>query len=159
MMDVIIRKAISDDVPKMLGLVKELAVFEKAADQVTVSEKEMRDAAFGNAPVWFGWVAELAGNVVGLAICYVRYSTWRGRVLYLEDLFVTEELRGKKIGSKLFEQCVKFCVEKNYPLMTWQVLDWNEGAIRFYNREGAALDPEWINGQLTIDQKCATNGE
>ncbi len=151
-MDVIIRRATSEDVASMLNLVKELATFEKAADQVTVSEDEMRDAGFGNSPVWFGWVAELAGDVVGLAMCYIRYSTWRGNILYLEDFIVTEEVRGKKIGELLFKQCMDYCVEKNYPMMMWQVLDWNEDAIRFYKRHGAELDPEWLNGKLYLEQ-------
>lgn len=152
-MDVNIRKATSDDVPAMLALVKELAVFEKAPDKVSVTEDEMRDAGFGSNKVWFGWVAELAGDVVGLAICYVRYSTWRGNVLYLEDFIVTDKVRSQGIGQKLFDECRNFAVEKNYPMMTWQVLDWNVNALRFYERQGAELDGEWVNGSLLFIEK------
>ena len=132
----------------MLALVRELAVFEKAPEKVTVTEAEMRDAGFGPNKVWFGWVAELAGEIVGLAICYVRYSTWRGNILYLEDFIVTDKVRSMGIGQKLFDVCRDYCVDKNYPMMTWQVLDWNEHAIRFYERQGADLDGEWVNGSL-----------
>lgn len=153
-MDVIIREATKDDIPTMLGLVRELAAFEKAADAVTVTEEHMADAAFGEDPVWFGWVAERTDTpvVVGIAMCYERYSTWKGRILYLEDIVVSEEVRSIGIGQELFDACIQYCVEKQYPMMTWQVLDWNEGAIRFYERNGASLDPEWLNGKLTLEQ-------
>lgn len=151
-MEVVIRRAVVGDVPEMLALVKELAVFEKEPDAVTVTLKEMVDAGFGTDPVWIGWVAELDSRIVGIAICYERYSTWKGRRLYLEDIVVTNEVRGQRIGDKLFRQCAKYAVEKKYSGMLWQVLDWNVDAIRFYDRYGARLDPEWSNGSLELDQ-------
>ena len=168
-----IRPAEPRDVPRMLELVRELALFERAPDEVTVTEEHMRDAGFGKDPVWFGWVAE--GEVVrsglsvvstasggapnnqqlspdncilGMAICYTRYSTWKGRRLYLEDIIVTETARGHGIGDKLFRQCARYAVEQNYSGMLWQVLDWNTDAIRFYERFGAEFSGEWLNGSL-----------
>lgn len=143
-----IRPAEPRDVPRMLELVRELALFERAPDEVTVTEEHMRDAGFGKDPVWFGWVAEADGVIHGMAVCYERYSTWKGRRLYLEDIIVTEAARGQRIGEKLFLQCARHAVEQNYSGMLWQVLDWNTDAIRFYERFGTAFSDEWRNGSL-----------
>jgi ribosomal protein S18 acetylase RimI-like enzyme len=151
-MDVIIRKAEARDVPRMLELVKELALFERAPNEVTVTAQDMLDAGFGNDPVWFGWVAESDVAIVGMVVCYERYSTWKGRRLYLEDIIVTESARGLRIGEKLFRQCAAYAVEMNYSGMLWQVLDWNMDAIRFYDRFGASYSKEWLNGSLEMDQ-------
>jgi len=147
-----IRKAEPRDVPQMLALVRELALFEKEPEAVTVTEVEMLDAGFGPQPVWFGWVAELDGAVIGMAVCYTRYSTWRGRTIYLEDIVVTEAARGKKVGERLFMECVKHAAANDYNWMRWQVLDWNTDAIRFYERFGASISPGWLNGELTKEQ-------
>lgn len=112
----------------------------------------MRDAGFGKDPVWFGWVAEVDGTIQGMAVCYERYSTWKGRRLYLEDIIVTERARGQRIGEKLFLQCVRHAVEQGYSGMLWQVLCWNTDAIRFYERFGAAFSEEWLNGTLDREQ-------
>ena len=151
-MEVIVRRAEARDVPRMLALVRELATFEKAPEAVTVTEAEMLDAGFGAAPVWFGWVAESQGTVFGMAVCYTRYSTWRGRTIYLEDIVVTEAGRGKKVGERLFRECVKHAAANDYNWMRWQVLDWNTDAIRFYERFGASISPGWLNGELTKEQ-------
>ena len=162
-MDVTIRKAEARDVPQMLELVKELAAFERAPNEVTVTLEHMRDAGYGADPVWVGWVAEAQfanegiselanGGIVGMAVCYERYSTWKGRRLYLEDIIVTERARGHRIGEKLFKECARYAVEKNYSGMLWQVLDWNTDAIRFYDRFGAKYSKEWLNGSLEPDQ-------
>ncbi len=148
-MEITIRKAEAQDVPQMLALVKELAVFEKEPEAVTVTEEQMRDAGFGPRPAWWGWVAERSEDgIVGIAMCYERYSTWRGRVGYLEDIVVTENARGLGIGELLFKAIAVEAVKRNYHHMTWQVLDWNKGAIRFYKRLGAELDGQWVNGRL-----------
>lgn len=154
-MEVSIRKAEARDVPQMLALVKELAVFERAPGEVTVTEQHMREAGFGSDPVWVGWLAEGEGTMLGMAVCYERYSTWKGRRLYLEDIIVTESARGHRIGEKLFRQCAAYAVEMNYSGMLWQVLDWNVDAIRFYDRFGAHYSREWVNGSLEADQLIA----
>jgi ribosomal protein S18 acetylase RimI-like enzyme len=163
-MNVTIRRAEARDVPQMLALVKELALFEKEPEAVTVTEAEMRDAGFGEKPVWFGWVAEVSAGseqwavggkspgIVGMAVCYTRYSTWRGRTLYLEDIIVTDAARGQRIGERLFHACVQHAVANDHAWMRWQVLDWNTGAIRFYERFGASISPGWLNGELTREQ-------
>ncbi|MBL7963632.1 MAG: GNAT family N-acetyltransferase [Flavobacteriales bacterium] len=151
-MEAIIRRAEARDVPRMLELVRELALFERAPDEVTVTEEHMRDAGFGPDPVWVGWVAEVDGMIQGMAVCYERYSTWKGRRLYLEDIIVTEHARGQNIGEKLFKECVRHAVKNGHSGMLWQVLDWNTGAIRFYDRFGAKYSGEWLNGSLEADQ-------
>ena len=151
-MQVTIRPAEPRDVPDMLALVKELAVFEKEPEAVTVTEAEMLEAGFGKKPVWFGWVAESGRVILGMAICYERYSTWKGRRLYLEDIIVTESARGHRIGEKLFKQCARYAVEQNHSGMLWRVLDWNKDAIRFYDRFRAGFSNEWLNGSLERGQ-------
>ncbi len=151
-MNAVVRKAEARDVPAMLALVRELAAFEKEPDAVTVSEAAMRDAGFGPNAVWWGWVAEDTDGVLGIAVCYERYSTWRGRVGYLEDIVVTERARGKGIGELLLKACAAECVERGYHHLTWQVLEWNEGAIRFYKRFDSELTNEWLNGRLHHEQ-------
>jgi ribosomal protein S18 acetylase RimI-like enzyme len=160
-MTVTIRRAEARDVPRMLELVRELALFERAPDEVTVTLDHMLEAGFGKDPVWVGWVAEdrsgdpidrSSGRIVGMAVCYERYSTWKGRRLYLEDIIVTEAARGQRVGEKLFLECARYAVEKNYSGMLWQVLDWNKDAIRFYERFGAGISSGWLNGDLTRQQ-------
>lgn len=148
-MQVTIRRAESRDVPQMLGLVRELAAFEKEPEAVTVTEEHMREAGFGPRPVWWGWVAEGVDGILGMAVCYERYSTWRGRCLYLEDIVVTEHARGQRVGEKLFRACAAFALEQGHHHMLWQVLDWNTEAMRFYVRLGATFDPKWVNGKMT----------
>jgi GNAT superfamily N-acetyltransferase len=165
-MEFIIRRAEARDVPAMLELVRELATFEKEPEAVTVTEEHMRDAGFGEKPVWWGWVAEeersrdsngstesaepgVPSGLLGMAVCYERYSTWRGRVGYLEDIVVTEAARGQRVGEKLFRSCVQDALDRGYHHLTWQVLDWNKDAIRFYARLGAEFDPQWVNGRMT----------
>ena len=151
-MNTTIRPAEPRDVPRMLELVRELALFERAPNEVTVTVEHMRDAGFGKDPVWFGWVAETDGVIQGMAVCYERYSTWKGRRLYLEDIIVTEAARGQRIGEKLFMACVRHAVEQGYSGMLWQGLDWNKDAIRFYERFGAEFSAEWLNGTLTRER-------
>ena len=140
-----IRRATQADCPRLLELVNELAIFEKAPHEVTVSLQEFENSGFSQHPVWWAFVAEVNGVVVGMALYYIRYSTWKGQRMYLEDLLVTEEMRGKKIGSLLFDQLIQEAKEKKYIGMNWQVLDWNEPAINFYKKYNASFDPEWLN--------------
>lgn len=148
-MHVNIRRAEKEDCPALLALIRELAEYEKAPEQVTVTLSHFEESGFGNHPVWWGFVAELEGVVVGFALYYIRYSTWKGQCLYLEDFLVTEAHRGKGIGALLFERVMQEAKDKGFRRMVWQVLDWNEPAINFYKKYNANLDPEWVNG--TID--------
>jgi GNAT superfamily N-acetyltransferase len=134
----------------MLGLINELAVYEKAPNEVTVTLSHFEQSGFGNNPVWWAFVAEKDNVIVGFALYYIRYSTWKGQCLYLEDFIVTENMRGKGIGKLLFDQIVQETKDKGFSRMVWQVLEWNEPAINFYKKYKANLDPEWINGILDV---------
>lgn len=145
----IIRTAVEADCPAMLELIKELAILEKAPNEVTVSMEEFIDAGFGQNPIWGAFIAEFDGKIVGISLYYIRYSTWKGRRLYLEDLIVTESMRGYRIGKQLFEETINYGKSKGYQGMVWQVLDWNEPAIQFYRKYKADFDAEWINVSIT----------
>lgn len=143
-----IRKAKADDCEAMLELIKELAEYEKAPDEVTVTLEHFRDAGFSSEPVWSAFVAEVDGKMIGISLYYIRYSTWKGKRLYLEDLIVTESFRGKGIGKVLFDKTIEYGKEKGYTGMMWQVLDWNEPAIHFYKKYDAKFDGEWLNTSI-----------
>lgn len=150
-MVVTIRKAQREDCPSMMLLVEELAEFEKAPPgTITATLEHFEESGFGSNPVWWAYVAEDEGIIIGFALYYVRYSTWKGQRLYLEDLIVTEAYRGKGIGGLLFDRLIEETKERNFSGMVWQVLEWNEPAIGFYKRQGALLDPEWVNCILDI---------
>ena len=149
-MNVIIRKAVETDCKRMMELVQELAVYEKAPEAVTVDFDHFVDSGFGNNPVWWAFVAEINGTVEGFALYYIRYSTWKGQRMYLEDLIVTEKLRGLGVGKQLFDQLIKEAQGKKFTGIAWQVLDWNEPAINFYKKlDNVSFDGEWVN--------CAVN--
>ena len=149
-MDILIRKANRKDCARMMELIQELAVYEKAPDEVTVSLSHFEESGFGANPVWWAFVAEVQGVVVGMALYYIRYSTWKGQRMYLEDILVTEDMRGQKIGSLLFDALIKEAKEKGFNGMNWQVLDWNEPAINFYKKYNANFDPEWVNCSIVF---------
>jgi len=151
-MQINLRVAVKGDCPRLLELVHELAVFEKAPEEVTVTLEEFEEAGFGDKPVWKTFVAEVDGVIVGFALYYIRYSTWKGCRMYLEDLIVTESLRGKGVGKILFDRLIIEAREMGFNGMSWQVLDWNEPAIKFYKKYEAALDGSWINGSLSREQ-------
>lgn len=144
----VIREGKKSDLPRVLELVRELALFEKAPEQVTNTVEMMEVDGFGDNPIYGMYVAESEGAIVGISIYYYRYSTWKGRRLYLEDIIVTEAERGKGIGKLLFDRTMKKTLEDNCTGMMWQVLDWNEPAIKFYKKYGAKLDDEWVNCNL-----------
>ena len=149
-MEIKIRKAVRKDCARMMELIQELATYEKAPDEVTVSLKHFEESGFGPNPVWWAFVAEAHGVVVGMALYYVRYSTWKGQRMYLEDILVTEDMRGQKIGSLLFDALIVEAKEKGFNGMNWQVLDWNEPAINFYKKYNANFDPEWVNCSIVF---------
>jgi GNAT superfamily N-acetyltransferase len=135
-MNINIRKAEKRDCERMMELVRELALYEKAPKEVTVEFNHFVESGFGPNPVWWAYVAEITNadnskKIVGFALYYIRYSTWKGQRMYLEDIIVTEKMRGNGIGKKLFEQLFIVCKEKNFKGITWQVLDWNEPSINF----------------------------
>ena len=145
-----IRTASLEDVPSIHELIAELAEFEKAPHEFVATTETLFEVLFGNEPWVWAWVAEMEGTVVGTAIVYRRYSTWKGPVLYLEDFVVRESYRSRGIGAALFEACLDFAREKNFSRMVWQVLDWNEDAHRFYQRYGATFDAGWWNAGIDL---------
>jgi GNAT superfamily N-acetyltransferase len=149
-MNMIIRSAIQEDCHRMMQLINELAVYEKAADEVTVAFNDFVQAGFGPHPVWWAYVAEVDGKVEGFALWYIRYSTWKGQRMYLEDILVTEKMRGKGLGKLLLDALIKEAKEKKFTGMMWQVLDWNETAINFYKKYDAQFDNGWTNCHLNF---------
>ncbi len=146
----IIRRAVKEDCPRLLELIKELALYEKAPEEVTVTLEHFEESGFGEQPVWWAFVAEENNLVLGFALYYIRYSTWKGQRMYLEDILVTEKARGKGIGKLLFDQLIVEATEKKLSGIVWQVLEWNEPAINFYKKYNANFDGEWINCSVTI---------
>jgi GNAT superfamily N-acetyltransferase len=144
-MSIQIRRAVKEDCERLLELINELAIFEKAPDEVTVTLDHFIESGFGEKPVWYAFVAEEEGVIQGFANYYIRYSTWKGQRLYLEDLIVTEQARGKGMGKLLFERLIEEAKEKKFSGMVWQVLDWNEPAINFYKKYNTKFDAGWVN--------------
>ena len=149
-MQIGIRRAVKDDCPRLMELIQELAEYEKAPEQVTATVEHLEESGFGNNPVWWAFVAEVEGRVEGFGLYYIRYSTWKGQRLYLEDLLVTEKMRGLGLGKLLFERLIEETKEKNFSGMVWQVLDWNEPAIKFYKKYNAVLDAGWVNCSIDV---------
>lgn len=140
-----IERATIEDTPVMMSLIKELAEYENAPGEVTVSMDEFRDQGFGAHPLWYGFVAKYNDQIIGMALCYFRYSTWKGKRLYLEDIVITQSHRRKGVGHQLMEACIELGKAEQCHGMVWQVLDWNDSAISFYKQYGATFDDEWLN--------------
>lgn len=129
-----------------MELVEELAIYEKEPHAITVAFDHFVESGFGPTPVWWAFVAEVNGQVEAFALYYIRYSTWKGQRMFLEDLVVTERLRGMGVGKLLFNQLITTAKEKQFSGIAWQVLDWNEPAINFYKKlEGISFDNGWMN--------------
>lgn len=144
-----IRKGTPADIAQALNLVKELAMYEKAPNEVEVTIDEMTNWGFGSNKLFDFFVAEENTTIVGIALYYYKYSTWKGKCLFLEDIIVTENKRGEGIGKLLFNKIIEIAKEEKVRRMEWQVLDWNNPAINFYKKYNATLDEEWINCKLT----------
>ena len=151
-MKITIREGIKEDLPAVLWLIKELADFEKSLDEVTITLEDLENDGFGDRPWFWFLVAEENNEIVGLSFYWIRYSTWKGKFLFLEDFVIKKEYRRSGIGSKLFEETIKICKRLNLNGMTWQVLDWNSPAIDFYKKYDAKISKEWLNGKLTKKQ-------
>ncbi len=165
-MNITIRPATKEDCPAMLELIRELAIYEKAPDEVTVDPKHFEESGFGPNPVWWSFVAEVQtsdsqsstlnsqsstlNSLVGFALYYIRYSTWKGQVMYLEDLLVTESMRGNGIGKMLLDRLIAEARVKGFKKVVWQVLDWNEPAINFYKKYKASFDGGWVNVSVDL---------
>lgn len=149
-MAITIRKAVKEDCARLMELVHELAVYEKAPNEVTVTLEHFEESGFGKNPVWWAFVAEEDGIIQGFALYYIRYSTWKGQRMYLEDILVTEKMRGKGLGKLLFDQLITEAKEKNLSAVVWQVLEWNAPAINFYKKYNASFDAEWVNCSINV---------
>src|SRR5258706_752097 len=161
-MEFTIRRAVKEDCPRLLELVRELANYERAPDEVTVTLEHFVESGFGKNPVWWTFVAtslsfgegepgsERKEIIVGFALYYIRYSTWKGQAMYLEDILITNEMRGKGIGKLLFDRLIEEAKEKKFNRIIWQVLDWNEPAINFYKKYNADIDSGWLNCSIYV---------
>lgn len=151
-MAIVIRKGTENDIPQALNLVKELAIYEKAPNEVEVTVSEMLEWGFGKDKQFDFFVALENDIIVGLALFYYKYSTWKGKCLFLEDIIVTESKRGKGIGKLLFDKVIEVSKQQKVRRMEWQVLNWNTPSIDFYKKYNSFLDDEWINCKLTNHQ-------
>ena len=144
-----IRKGTKKDLGRVLELIKELADYEGGLDEVLISERDLEEYGFCENPLYFLMVAESDNNVVGLAIYFIHFSTWKGKCLYLEDLIVSNKFRRKGIGTMLFETLIKIAHKKGMKRIMWQVLHWNKSAINFYKKYNANISNSWLNGKIT----------
>ena len=151
-MKITIREGIKEDLPAVLRLIKELANYEKSIDEVTITLEDLEKDGFEGSPWYWFLVAEKENEIVGLSFYWIRYSTWKGKFLFLEDFVIKEEYKRQGIGSKLFEETIKICKDQKLNGMTWQVLDWNTPAIDFYEKYDAKISTDWLNGKLTKKQ-------
>jgi len=151
-MDIDIRKGIKKDLPQVLALIKELADYEKSLDQVDVTLEQLEKDGFDGHPHYYLLVAEEKGEIIGICFYFIRYSTWKGKVLFLEDFVVKEEYRRKGIGRMLFEETIRIANKENMDGLHWQVLDWNTPALNFYKKYNASISSTWLNGRLDKEQ-------
>jgi GNAT superfamily N-acetyltransferase len=145
-----ITSALQEDVPAILALIEELAIFEREPDAVIVTQEILLRDGFGSNPLYKCLVCKESESVVGMSFCYIRYSTWKGPRLYLEDLVITKHARGKGYGSALFDATVKLAKELGCNAVCWQVLDWNLPALDFYTAKGAHIKDGWVDMFLTL---------
>ncbi len=152
MAEKIIRRGNLKDLNTVLKLVKELAIYEKAPDEVEVTVAQMEEWGFGADKQFDFFVAESDGKIVGMALYYYKYSTWKGKCLFLEDIIVTESERKNGFGKLLFDAVVQVAKKDKVKRMEWQVLEWNEPAIKFYKKTKTVFDEEWVNCKLTYEE-------
>lgn len=148
----IIRKGTKNDLAALLSLIKELAVFENEPNAVELTEADLLRDGFGEVPLFFFYVAEVEAKIVGLALCFYKYSTWKGKTIHLEDLIVAKEHRNNGIGKQLLNQIIEVAQTEKVQRLEWNVLDWNTNAIDFYKKTGAEILNEWLLVRLNKKQ-------
>ncbi|OEK09453.1 GNAT family N-acetyltransferase [Flavivirga aquatica] len=146
-----IRNAKKNDMLEVLHLINELAIFEKEPDAVEVTVEDLENDGFGDHPEFHCFVAEVNSKIEGIALVYKRYSTWKGKALHLEDLIVSQSMRGTGIGTALLDEVIKYGHHLGVKRINWEVLDWNEPAITFYEKKGARVMRDWDVVQLSED--------
>lgn len=146
-----IRFAQQSDMPKVLELIKELAVFEKEPDAVIVTEEDLIEYGFGKHPLFTCFVAEKDEEIIAIALIYFRFSTWKGKTVHLEDLIVKQAFRGQGLGTLLLDEVIKYGYSQGVQRVCWEVLDWNTNAIKFYEKKGAKILKDWYLAQLEGD--------
>ena len=149
---IVIRKGEKKDLTSVLSLIKELANYENALQEVHITLEELEKDGFGTTPYYSFLVAEHKNNIIGLSFYFIRYSTWKGKFLFLEDFIIKNIYRNQGIGSLLFKETIKICKKLECNGMMWQVLDWNTPAIKFYKKHNAKISSKWLNGILTKEQ-------
>ena len=147
-MKILVRLSISTDMPQVLRLIKELAVFEKEPNAVIITIDTLVKEGFGKNPLFTCFVAEVEKEIVGMALVYDRFSTWKGRSIHLEDLIVSEKIRGTGVGKALYSKVIAYAAAQKVKRLEWVVLDWNEGAIKFYEKNGARMLKDWYIVQM-----------
>ncbi len=150
-----IRESKKEDMPQVLELIKELAAFEREPEAVVVTVDDLEREGFGEHPLFKCFVAEVSNEIVGMALVYFRFSTWKGKTIHLEDLIVKEKMRGSGLGSALYQEVLKYAKSQGVKRVEWVVLDWNEGAIKFYERSGAKILEDWRT--VHMDEQGITN--
>ena len=157
-MKIKIREGVKEDLPSVLELIKELADYENSLEEVIISLEDLENDGFGDHPWYWFLIAEKNEEIIGLSFYWIRYSTWKGKFLFLEDFIIKDEYRRQGVGSKLFEATIKICQKLKLNGIIWQVLDWNTPAIDFYKKYNADISSKWLNGKLTkkqIDEICS----
>jgi GNAT superfamily N-acetyltransferase len=149
-MKITVRQAVREDCARLMELVRELAEFEHALHEVSILPEDFAESGFGENPVWWAQVAECDGCVCGFALYYIRFSTWKGQRMYLEDLYITKEMRGKGVGTLLLECLIDEARRKGFTGIGWQALEWNKPALAFYEKYGAKFDAEWVNCSIEL---------
>ena len=147
-MNISVRLSTAIDMPQVLRLIKELAAFEKEPDAVIITVDTLVKEGFGKSPLFTCFVAEVEEKIVGMALVYDRFSTWKGRSIHLEDLIVSEKMRGNGVGKALYSKVIAYAAAQKVKRLEWVVLDWNEGAIKFYEKNGARMLKDWYIVQM-----------
>jgi len=142
-MNILLREAVKNDMASVLLLIQELATFEKEHHAVEVTAEDLKRDGFGEAPAFKVFIAEVDGKIVGMALFYERYSTWKGRIIHLEDLIVKQEFRGQGVGKALYTKVLTYANDRKVKRVSWEVLDWNTTAIDFYVSSGAKIMEGW----------------